>query len=174
MGRYQMLPNIKEHSLVVAKIAALIAGQLAGHDAELSVQKTIAGALLHDIGKTACLNTTDDHAARGAEICVAEQLPAIVDIVAQHVILRNYDSSARLTERELVYYADKRVNHDQIVSLEERMEYILANYGRNNDRLGDAIRENFKRCRIIEVRIFAGLDFKPDDLKGKAAAVTLL
>lgn len=174
MDRYHMLPNIKEHSIVVAKIAALLVGQLAEDDADLSVPKTIAGALLHDIGKTACLNTAEDHAAKGAEICHAEQLSAIADIVAQHVILRNYDEASRLTERELVYYADKRVNHDQIVNLEERLEYILTNYGRNNSRLREAIRENFERCQAIEDRIFSHLDFKPVDLQEKALEITLL
>ena len=61
--------------------------------------------MLHDIGKTSCLDNDDDHAEKGYEICMAHDLGAIADIVAEHVILKNYLPEAGLTEKEIVYYA---------------------------------------------------------------------
>lgn len=74
MEQYHMLPNIKDHSIVVAGVAEIISSSLITLGHELSMDKVIAGALLHDIGKTACLDNDDDHAAKGVEICLAHNL----------------------------------------------------------------------------------------------------
>ena len=164
MAQYHMLPNIKDHSMVVARVAELVTKGLvaAGHD--LSIEKVIAGALLHDIGKTACLDNDDDHAAKGAEICLAHNLEPIADIVAEHVILKNYAPENAFAEKEIVYYADKRVNHDQVVSLEERLAYILERYGMDNKFRCRAIRKNYARCQDLEKRMFSFLAFDPPDI----------
>ena len=51
MDRYRMLTHIKAHSIVVARIARMIARGLRDVNPDISVSKTTAGALLHDIGK---------------------------------------------------------------------------------------------------------------------------
>jgi len=164
MEQYHMLANIKDHSIVVARVAEIITNGLiaAGHD--LSIEKVIAGALLHDIGKTACLDNDDDHAAKGLEICLAHNLEAIADIIAEHVILKNFTPENGLTEKEIVYYADKRVNHDQVVSLEERLTYIIKRYGMNNDFRYRSIKKNYARCQDLEKKMFSFLPFGPPDL----------
>ena len=164
MEQYHMLPNIKDHSIVVARVAEIITNSLiaAGHN--LSFDKVIAGALLHDIGKTACLDNDDDHAAMGLEICLAHNLETIADIVAEHVILKNYTPENVFAEKEIVYYADKRVNHDQVVSLEERLAYILDRYGLNNEIRYRAIKKNYARCQDLEKRMFSFLAFEPSDV----------
>ncbi|MGW8288438.1 MAG: HDIG domain-containing metalloprotein [Desulfobulbales bacterium] len=164
MDRYHMLPNIKDHSIVVARVAEVITDGLiaAGHD--LSMEMVIAGALLHDIGKTACLDNNDDHAVKGYEICLEHNLYAIADIIAEHVILKTYAPEKDFTEKEIVYYADKRVNHDQVVSLPERLEYILKRYGMNNEARCRAIKKNYALCRDLEKRMFTSLLFDPDNI----------
>lgn len=164
MLQYHMLPNIKDHSIVVARVAEIITEGLieAGHD--LSLKTVIAGALLHDIGKTACLVNDDDHAVKGFEICLEHNLHAIADIIAEHVILKTYAPENDFSEKEIVYYADKRVNHDQVVSLEERLDYILERYGMNNKARCRAIRRNYARCQDLETRMFDFLRFEPADI----------
>jgi len=159
-----MLPNIKDHSIVVAGVAGIITNGLiaAGHD--LSFDTVIAGSLLHDIGKTACLANDDDHAAKGLEICLTHKFETIAEIVAEHVILKNYTPENGFAEKEIVYYADKRVNHDQVVSLEERLAYILERYGMNNEIRCRAIRKNYARCQDLENRMFSFLAFEPADI----------
>jgi putative nucleotidyltransferase with HDIG domain len=164
MEQYHMLPNIKSHSFVVARVAEIITNDLVAAEHELSMDRIIAGALLHDIGKTACLDNEDDHAAKGVEICLAHNLEPIADIVGEHVILRNYSSGNKFTEKEIVYYADKRVNHDRVVSLEERLAYILERYGMNNVLRCQAIKRNYALCQGLEKRIFSFLPFDPFDI----------
>ena len=164
MEQYRMLPNIKEHSIVVARVAEIITEGLisAGHD--LSLETVVAGALLHDIGKTACLDNDDDHAAKGVEICLSHNLEPLADIVAEHVILKNYLPGDGFSEKEIVYYSDKRVNHDQVVSLKERLAYILERYGQNNEKRCRAIKQNYAHCQDLEKRMFSNLSFEPVDI----------
>jgi len=164
MDAHRMLANIKAHSLVVARVADLLARGLASAGEAIAVDTVIAGALLHDIGKTACLHTSENHAARGAKICLAHQLSTIAEIVDQHVVLKDYAVDGAFTEKEIVFYADKRVNHDRVVSLEERLAYILDRYGLNDPVRFEAIKKNFVRCRSVENKIFARLDFCPADI----------
>ncbi len=170
MEQYHMLPNIKDHSIVVAGVAEIIASSLIALGHELSMDRVIAGALLHDIGKTACLDNNNDHAAKGVEICLAHNLEPLADIVGEHVILRNYSSGKNFSEKEIVYYADKRVNHDQVVSLAERLTYILERYGRNNVVRCEAIKTNYALCQDLEKRMFSFLSFEPVDIEKLLAA----
>ena len=164
MEQYHMLPNIKDHSIVVAGVAEIISSGLIAAGHELSMDRIIAGALLHDIGKTSCLDNNDDHAAKGVEICLDHNLNPIADIVGEHVILRNYSDGSNFSEKEIVYYADKRVNHDQVVSLEERLSYILDRYGLNNIVRCQAIKKNYALCQELEKRMFSYLSFEPFDI----------
>ena len=165
MDHYQMLNNIREHSILVAKIVRTISQRLVDAGAQIAVEKAVAGALLHDIAKTACLQTGGDHAALGKEICLQHQLDEVADIVGEHVRLRNYSLDGAYSEKEIVYYADKRVLHSSVVSLEKRMHDIMARYGRDNHRLRRLIRENFDLCRGVETKLFKKLDFQPVDLE---------
>jgi len=149
---------------MVARVAALIAGNLNNTGHNLSLETVTAGALLHDIGKSLCLNTNKDHARKGMEICLQLGLTSIAPIVGGHVIIEDYSADKPLDERTVVYYADKRVNHDRIVSLDDRMAYILERYGKSNPALPEAIRKNYVICREIEQRIFRNLDFEPADI----------
>jgi uncharacterized protein len=164
MAKYGMLENIKAHSIMVEKVATLLARNLADAEEKLCLDIVTSGALLHDIGKTLCLNSSEDHAKKGKEICLENQLHEIADIVAEHIILAGYDPNCPVSEKELVYYADKRVNHDKIVSLEERIEYLLTQYGRNQQWIHQRIRDNFRQCEEVEKKIFSKLSFKPDAL----------
>ena len=159
-----MLPNIKNHSIVVARVAEIITNGLieAGH--KLSMDRIITGSLLHDIGKTACLDNDHDHAAKGVEICLAHNLAPLADIVGEHVILQNYSPENNFSEKEIVYYADKRVNHDQVVNLEERLDYILERYGLNNAIRCQAIKKNYALCQDLEKKMFSFLSFEPSDI----------
>jgi len=88
----------------------------------------------------------------------------IADIVAEHIWLRNYSTSGAYSEKEVVYYADKRVLHSSVVSLEERMQYIIGTYGREDPGLRKLIRKNFSICNAVEKKLFRELAFEPQDL----------
>ena len=164
MARYQMLDNIREHSIVVADIVRIISRSLLNSGVQISEEKAVAGALLHDVGKTLCLRVGGDHAAMGGEICKKHNFDEIADIVSEHVTLKEYRPDGEYSEKEIVYYADKRVLHSSVVSLEERLQDILERYGGNDRRIRQLIRENFVVSERVERKIFSKLDFKPEDL----------
>jgi uncharacterized protein len=164
MEEYGMLENIKAHSMVVEKVASLLARSLRQAGEDLVLEMVTAGALMHDIAKTQCLGTREDHAKKGKEICLEHQFYEIADIVAEHIVLAEFDSNHAVREKEIVYYADKRVNHDVVVSLDERLEGLLDRYGRNKEPLKETIRNNFNLCRAVENKIFSSLPFRPGEL----------
>lgn len=177
MEEYAMLPNIREHSIIVARVALrLIDGFCENLPSPQKVpdRTTIAaGALLHDIAKTPCLQNGCDHAAAGAEICLELGYPEIAAIVREHVILRDHDPERRrqgkFNAREIIYYADKRVRHEEIVSLDDRLEYILEHYGNSDPVMHHRIHVNFDKCVELEQYIFSFLSFSPDELAAEVA-----
>jgi uncharacterized protein len=164
MDRYRMLENIRAHSIVVAKITHLIARGLLDAGLAVSVEKATAGALMHDIGKTTALRSGGDHSKIGRQICLTHHIDEIADMVGEHVRLKDYDLNGHYSEKEILFYADKRVNHDKIVDLEDRLAYILGRYGRNQEELCRAIKENFEVCKQVEIKLFRKLNFSPESL----------
>ncbi len=159
MDQYQMLDHIKSHSLVVASVAYLIATSLRNTGITISLEKVVAGALMHDIGKTPSLESGEDHSILGKRICLENNLDEIANIVAEHVRLKNHSMNGGLSEKEIVFYSDKRVKHDQIVSLDERLADILERYGKDNKERCRAIRVNFEQCKKVERKLFNRLGF---------------
>ena len=111
-----MLPQIKEHSFQVARVAGFLARNIITSRPELDLALVEAGALLHDIAKTECLRTKGDHVKRGEEMLLALGFPSLARILSQHVRLsEEILENGRMDETVLVHYADKRVLHDDIV-----------------------------------------------------------
>ncbi len=169
MDRYQMPANIRAHSLMVGRVAGFLAAALAAKGEAARVEVALAGAMLHDIAKGPCLHGRCRHAERGAEICRAHGYDELAGIVAEHVVLAQ-GFTGSCGEREIVYYADKRVRHDQVVSLPERRDDLVIRYGADNPLIQEQILQNFLICRRLEEHIFARLHpLTPADL---ALAVT--
>ena len=169
MTQYDMLENIKDHSIMVEKIARVITNHLNESGFfHLSLEKISAGALLHDIGKTRGLDEgetyTWNHADIGKAICLENDLDEIADIVREHVRLENFDPDGDINEREIVYYADKRVTHERIVDLVERTEYLLHHYAREDEIRAKRIKENMALCARVEKKLFAHLPFEPHEM----------
>ncbi len=166
MDEYQMLPNIRAHSLMVARVAEFLALALRSRGEAIDLELTVAAALMHDIGKSFCLDNDRNHATLGRDICLRHDLHELGPLVVQHVVLEALSfPETPLSAKELVYYADKRVNHDQIVSLDQRMAYIIKRYGQNDPHRHAAIQKNFERCQLIEAEIFSDLGFGAEDLR---------
>jgi hypothetical protein len=118
---------------------------------------------MHDIAKTMCLGSTEDHAVRGMEICIENNFIEIAEIVGEHIRLKSYEPDD-VNEKEIIYYSDKRVNHNEVVTLGKRLEYLLDRYAKNEKALIQKIEANFRKCREVEKKIFSNLDFSPEDL----------
>jgi len=155
-----MLENIVAHCRQVCRVSLLIFDHLKRDG--LNRELIRSAALLHDITKTRSFQTGEDHAETGAQYLTDLGYPEVGRIVGQHVRLNRYGTSGA-TETEIVNYADKRVLHDRIVPLNERMGYILEKYGREPERKR-AILLLWEKTEELEARLFAGLPFAPEDV----------
>jgi len=158
-----MLDHIVVHSFQVCRVAIFLADHIRPVPIGLSRNLVQAAALLHDITKTRSFATHENHVLTGAQFLNEMGYPEVGRIIGQHVRLDNYAESDFPTEAELVNYADKRVLHDRIVSLNVRMEYILEKYAS-----GAEYRERllwlWKKTEELESKLFSHVSFKPEDL----------
>ena len=151
MAKYSMLPNIVEHSMQVMRVSLAITDNL---KSSVSVDRdlVVAAALLHDITKTRSLVTKERHDTSGGELLRELGFPRIAEIVEQHVIIQNVNLQGRLKEREIVYYADKRVLHDTIVTIDERVHDLIQRYG-TVEEIRNLILQNRSQVLTVERKI---------------------
>ncbi len=158
-----MMDHIVAHSIQVCRVAMLLAGHLASQGMALNRELVQAAALLHDITKTRSFKTGENHAFTGDQLVSGMGYIEVGDIVRQHVRLDTYENSGNPTEAEIVNYADKRILHDKIVPLRERLNYILEKYGTEPEIL-ERIQWTWQRTRQLEEKIFNTLPFLPADI----------
>ena len=157
--KYDMLPNIRRHSLLVAHVATTLAQRAAELGMPVCVPEVRASGLLHDIAKTYCVRHGGSQAQLGAAWTVAETGNyAVAQGVMMHVwwpwpLPRGSDICALPF---FVIYADKRIKHDTCVSLEERYEDLLGRYGCSKEAR-EGIREAYQQGKDIENAIAAQL-----------------
>ena len=163
MEEHGMLSNIAAHSEAVMRVAAAIVDDLIDPD-DVERPLVVAAALMHDITKTRALETKERHDESGGALARSLGMERIAEIIEQHVFLKDFDPEGPLLAKEIVYYADKRVRHNVVVNLDQRLEYILEHYGKNNPTRHALIRENFKKCIALEQYLFRWLPFGPQDL----------
>jgi uncharacterized protein (TIGR00295 family) len=122
--------RIVRHCSTVATVSEKIADAIIGRGIPLDRQAVLAGALLHDIGRSRV--QTVDHGYVGAEILRAEGVDAVVvEIVKRHVgagispeEVRSLgfpegDYIPRTLEEKVVCFSDKMVSSDSVQPFEE-------------------------------------------------------
>lgn len=154
-NKYEMLENIRRHSLMVASIAAGLAEKAEARGMDVDVCSCRAAGLLHDIAKTWCVKHGGSHAIIGASWTVQETRNYAV---AQGVLLHVH-WPWRLPEGDaicclpiFVIYADKRVRHDQFVTLDERFDDLITRYGKTASAR-DNIRKSHEQAKQIEMAL---------------------
>jgi uncharacterized protein len=164
MQQFEMLENIVAHSLEVTRVALFLSEELNKKGQRIDLRLVEAGALLHDISKTVCLRTKEDHTRAG--YCLLKEIgyDRIGEIVAQHVWLLKEGDPFSVSEEEVVNYADKRVRHDQIVSLDERFVDLRKRYGKDPQSIAYLERME-KSILVVEQKIFLILKIDPADLQ---------
>jgi hypothetical protein len=86
------------------------------------------------------------------------------EVVAEHILLSKRKDATFVSEEEVVNYADKRVQHDRIVSLEERFNDLQDRYAKDQRAFG--LLEELKKATFeIENKIFSILMIDPNNLQ---------
>ena len=163
LKRYDTPDHIILHSKRVWEVGRLLGLELIKNNLPVDMDLLRASCLLHDVGKYPCiLDGTGFHDIRGEQILELEGFPNVARIVVQHVILRS-SLDDPIAEEHVVFYADKRVVHDVVVSLEERFEYLENTYGKTPQAI-EGLRIMKENTFKLEKKLFLHLDFEPNDL----------
>jgi len=151
MVRYAMLPNIVEHSRQVMRVSLAITDHLR-EGLSINRDLIVAAALLHDITKTRSLQTKEKHAASGGVLLRQLGFGRVAEIVEQHVTIPDLNLQGGPEEREIVYYADKRVMHNIIVGLDERVDDLIKRYA-TDEKIRRRILLNKNQALAVERKI---------------------
>jgi len=152
MAKLRMPEHIMQHSFKVCDLALALARFCLTRSYPISLEKVEAGALLHDIAKSKCLEENCHHAIVGAEIVRLYGYHEIAPIVEQHVNISRADILACPNESILVNYADKRVLHTSVVSLDERFKDLVNRYGKTPEHK-KSLKERWKLYKELEERL---------------------
>ena len=129
-ARRDMLENVAQHSRQVARVATFIARRAKELGIAVDVPTVHASAMLHDIAKTYCIRHGGNHSQLGgAWVMELTGNPAIATGVTHHVYWPFALDVASYVTPLAVIYADKRVRHDQLVSIRSRFDDLVERYG---------------------------------------------
>lgn len=118
--------NIIVHVKAVCDFSMKIIDSLEKKGINVNKDLVAAGALLHDIKKI----NSEDHIVEGHEYVKSLGYPEVALLIKKHGLthIENEDFVPKSWEEKIVFYADKRVKNDRVVSIEERFEYIKQRY----------------------------------------------
>ena len=168
----QMPEHIVAHSIQVCRVAACLADHLTSTGNHLNGQLLQAAALLHDITKSRSFETDENHALTGGQQLTDLGYPEIGNLMRQHVRLDDYSDPEDISEAVIINYADKRVLHDRIVTLDERMRYIQERYG-TQPQHKRRIQLLWDKTQVLEKQLFKQMPFSPEDLHRHLAAMDI-
>lgn len=172
MCEAQMLEHIVAHSLQVCRVSMCLMDHIQSRGIALDAGLVKAAALLHDITKTRSFKTAENHARTGGQLLTDLGYPEVGSLVRQHVHLDDYSGHQEVSEAVIVNYADKRVLHDRIVSLDERMGYIQKRYGTRPEHRA-RIQLLWEKTKALEKQIFKTVAFLPGDLNRHLAPMDI-
>lgn len=143
--KYETPPQVIRHMRKVAELTEEILAEIDPDGIKYHKERLVRAALVHDL-----LRTREHHAKATAEVLAAEGMADIAPMVRAHHKADMHDGED-ITEEDILFYADKRVQEDRIVSLEERFRISLAKC-----RTEEAVRHHdacLLKSGIIEERL---------------------
>jgi alpha-ribazole phosphatase len=168
--RYGLPEPVRRHCRMVGELAGRLAGHLNCAGLKLNGAMIMAAGYLHDLAKG-----QHDHARVGAGILADLGYGRIAPLVAAH---RDIQAEAHsLDESGLLYFADKFLQGDHLVTLDKRFSPALHKFA-GQPAVLNAIAKRRQDARIIQDRLEAVLGISWEELLhrhggslGPAAAV---
>jgi len=148
-----MLPHIREHSLMVAGLATFLTERAARRGLDVDLAETRAAALLHDIAKTYTIRHGGHHSQLGGAWTMDWTRNArLAQGVVHHVHWPFELDLKRHFLPLVIIYADKRVKHARVVPLRERFVDLLDRYG-STELIRERIGVSNQQAKDIEVSL---------------------
>jgi len=171
LDEFAVPEHIVDHSCQVARVGVCLGQGFRQAGLDFDLELLAAAGLLHDVAKLAALEMNCDHAELGAQWLKGKGYDEIAEIVRNHVHL-DTDLKGPPSAKEIIFYADKRIRHAEIVSVSERMRDLIQRYGRDEQsRLWLQGLKDFTLA--VEEKLFTRLDFSPAAVVDRAAAVKI-
>jgi uncharacterized protein len=194
INKYHVPPNIVKHSLATAKLAVFLAQKLKEKDIAVDVELVERACLLHDVARICEVKESDynnigmtvteqqktawdklkiKYNATGHEDTAYELLkeryPVLALTIKKHRYVSLLDENDRpdTWEEKIVYYADKRVMHERIVSLKERLDDAHQRNAQLRQMKGQNNIDTDKVDRLIfelEEEIFTAIGLDPAEI----------
>ncbi len=184
--KYKTPEPIIRHVEAVTRVAVIIATALKKKGVAVNVEAVERASLLHDLLRPVDfkdLSTFDaatadfyrllrtrygpGHAEASARAVAEEGFPGIASIMEKHGFMSiGTMEGPRTVEEKIVYYADKRVAHETIVSLKERLSDLHKRSGPHNIQgFSGKLREEKERLLFaLQDELFSPLALKPGDI----------
>jgi len=187
---FQVPKHVQSHCEKVAKVAIYLARKLIEKGEKIDLELLETAAYLHDLVRVVDFKTfTPDkfpnqptekelnkwcelrtnfqgkhHADAACEILCTKKYPELAEMIKKHKFLSiiNPKEIPKTWEEKLLFYADKRVNHDQIVTLKERFETGRQRNTENKITKEGTLAE--KKIYELEKEIFEKIQLSPDVL----------
>lgn len=181
--------NVREHAKKVTKVAVFLAERFKEAGMNINIELVEKAALLHDLIRVCNFKTfdckryrteppTDEELARWTELkekygalhhadaafeVLKDKYPELAEVVKRHKYrLVGEKDGPKTWEDKIVNYADKRVTHARIVSIDERRRDAFERY--RDDKTIVVEEKRFVKLQALEKEIFAKLDIKPEEV----------
>lgn len=130
LKKYAVPENIIAHTAMVRKVANFLALKISMRGVKVDLEAVDKGALLHDLMKMHCIKNGCRHAVEAQKVLAGLGYPEFGLLLKLHGLEEvNYFDDSTPIEAKIIWYADKRVNHDKVVSMDDRYKYLKERYG---------------------------------------------
>lgn len=184
--QYHTPANIIRHSLAVEKAANYLANKFCQAGIEINRGLVDRAALLHDVLRICDIKNElytfmDDsdkteankkiwqeqrqkyenqHHAEATADLFKEKYPEMAVVIAKHRLSAIVKGTLKTWEEKIVYYADKRVDHQRFVSLDERMKEGKKRWQVRKNQ--DQSSEILNKMKELEKEIFDKINENPN------------
>lgn len=124
------------HSCKVAQVAYRLCRRLKDRGCALNEKLVLATALLHDLARG-----RPNHATEGARILRELGFGRVAELVAVHMDCEVQEHGS-VTEIDVIRMADRMVQEDRVVGVEERFREKLERH-KDNDHASEAVKKKF-------------------------------
>src|SRR3989338_9183253 len=130
LRRNNVPDNIIAHTTKVCEFSLKVCDVLEKRGIQVNKELVAAAALLHDIKKL----EPGEHEIEGAKYIESLGYPKVGVLIKKHGLKHSFDKEfiPATWEEKIIFYSDKRVKNDKVVSIDERFEYIKQTYKRED------------------------------------------
>ncbi|MBU0670910.1 MAG: NUDIX domain-containing protein [Patescibacteria group bacterium] len=168
--QYHTPENVQDHCRQVNNVAVLLANKLKAAGIDIDVDLVDRASLLHDLIRIP--EQVEDRALKNkhhAEVnyeILREKYPEMAEVILAHRMDYLLSPEKLDTwEKKVVNYADKRINNDEVVTIEDRL--YLGNKRWKIKEVDDKSDEILASLRNLEKEIFSKIDIDPQQIMEK-------